>query len=189
MGDVWFVTGGARSGKSRFAERLAASTGREVVYVATLEPLDAEMEHRVTRHRESRPAAWRTIEAPRDPLTALDAAPAEACVLLDCLSLWVTNLLLDAAPEPDPAAVGALAADVERRVGALLEAVSRRPGPLIVVSNEVGAGIVPEHALGRAFRDLLGWANQQVAASASRAWLLVAGRALELPPPEADVLT
>ncbi|MEZ4553867.1 MAG: bifunctional adenosylcobinamide kinase/adenosylcobinamide-phosphate guanylyltransferase [Dehalococcoidia bacterium] len=181
---MWFVTGGARSGKSRFAERLAAGTGREVVYIATLEPLDAEMEHRIARHRESRPAEWGTIEAPRDLLTALDAAPVDACVLLDCLSLWVTNLLLDAAPEAGPEAVRALAFDLERRVAALLDAASGRPGPFIVVSNEVGAGLVPEHALGRAFRDLLGWANQQVAASASRAWLIVAGRTLELPPSE-----
>lgn len=184
MGEVWFVTGGARSGKSRFAERLAARTTREVVYIATLEPLDAEMAHRITRHQQSRPPEWRTVEAPRDIVPALQSVPPEACVLLDCLSLWVTNLLLDGPPDPDPEAVNALAEDLERRVTLLLDAAAAREGPLIVVSNEVGSGLVPDHVLGRAFRDLLGWANQQVAARASNAWLLVAGRALALPPAE-----
>lgn len=186
MGEVWFVTGGARSGKSRFAERLAARTGLEVVYVATLEPLDAEMVHRIARHQEARPSSWRTVEAPRDILGALRSAPGDTCVLLDCLSLWVTNLLLDGQPDPSPEAVSALADGLERRIAAVLEAADARLGPLIVVSNEVGAGLVPEHALGRAFRDLLGWANQQMAAHASEAWLLVAGRAIELPPPLED---
>lgn len=189
MGEVSFVTGGARSGKSRFAERLAASTGREVVYVATLEPLDEEMAHRIARHRASRPATWRTVEAPRDLLGALESAPPEACVLLDCLSLWVTNLLLDGASSVEPGEVSALGEAIEGRLSALLNAAARRSGPLIVVSNEVGSGLVPEHALGRAFRDLLGWANQQAAGHASRAWLLVAGRAIELPPPDAGPRT
>lgn len=186
MGDVWFVTGGARSGKSRFAERLAANTGLEVVYVATLEPLDTEMEHRIARHQRERPASWRTVEAPHDVLSALDAAPLEACVLLDCLSLWVTNLLLTGPPEPGPEDVALLAEATEDRLSDLLVRAASRRGPLIVVTNEVGSGLVPENALGRAFRDVLGWANQQVAAASDRAWLLVAGRAVELPPLDVD---
>lgn len=182
MGELWFVTGGARSGKSRFAERLATSTGREVVYIATLEPLDAEMVHRIAHHRAARPPQWRTVEAPRDLLEAFEAAPDAACVLLDCLSLWVTNELLagpkDASPEAVAALDGSLHADLDR----FLALADTREGPTIVVTNEVGAGLVPESALGRAFRDLLGRANQQVAASAGRAWLLVSGRALPLPP-------
>lgn len=183
MGEVWFVTGGARSGKSRFAERLATRTGRPVVYIATLEPLDDEMVHRIANHRASRPAAWRTVEASRELEAALAGALSDACVLIDCLSLWVTNLLLDG-PELPPQAVSALADDLSARLEALLDLAASRSGPLIVVSNEVGAGLVPEHALGRAFRDLLGWANQRVAARAARAWLLVAGRPIALPPEE-----
>ncbi len=100
MGDVWFVTGGARSGKSRFAERLATGTGREVVYLATMEPLDDELRDRVAQHRAVRPSSWQTIEAPRDPIAALAGVDTAACVLLDCLSLWVTNRLLEGGEEP-----------------------------------------------------------------------------------------
>ena len=188
MGDLWFVTGGARSGKSGFAQRLAAGTGRAVVYIATMEPLDDELRRRVARHRAERPPHWETVEAPLDPTGALRETDSRACALVDCLSLWVSNRLLaagDAPAEGTPADVAlagggedALAHEVE----ALLTAVAERAGETIVVSNEVGGGVVPDSTLGRAYRDLLGRVNQQVAAEAARAWLLVAGRALELPP-------
>ncbi len=193
MGALHLVTGGARSGKSRFAERLAAAEaerGRPVLYVATMEPGDEELAARVARHRAERPAGWRTIEAPLHPAAALGEAPDEACVLLDCASLWVSNLLLAelGVGEPAPAQIAsAVAAAIERHVDAaldeLLAAVASRPGPTIAVSNEVGGGVVPPSALGRLYRDLLGGANQRLSAAAERAWLLVAGRALELPPP------
>ncbi len=196
MGALWFVTGGARSGKSRFAERLAtaeAERGRPVLYVATMEPGDAELAARVARHRAERPADWRTVEAPLDPVATLRDAPAESCALLDCVSLWVSNMLLaelgePAEDEPAPAQVApVVAAAIEGRLGAaideLLTAVAAREGPTIAVSNEVGGGVVPPSALGRLYRDLLGLANQRLSAAAQRAWLLVAGRALELPPP------
>jgi adenosylcobinamide kinase/adenosylcobinamide-phosphate guanylyltransferase len=183
VGAVYFVTGGARSGKSAFAQRLAVAAGRPVVFLATMEPLDAELEQRIARHREERPADWRTIEAPLDLRTALVEAGPEACVLLDCLSLWVTNRLM---PLGDPPAAGALL-DLERAIEAdltaLLDLQRGRTGELIAVTNEVGSGVVPPSALGRAYRDLLGRANQQVSAAATRAWLLASGRALELPPP------
>jgi len=183
MGEVWFVTGGARSGKSWFAERLAASTGRDVVYIATMEPLDAELEARVAHHRASRPDAWSTVESPRDPAGALRAAPPEACVLLDCLSLWVTNQLLDAG-DTSPEGLTLLEARLEHELGSLLACAQQRPGPTILVTNEVGGGIVPDTPLGRAFRDVLGRVNQQAAGAASRAWLLVSGRGLPLPGPD-----
>lgn len=188
MGDVCFVTGGARSGKSRFAVALAArlaAGGSGVAYLATMQPLDAELEARVARHRAERPAAWRTIEEPRDLLAGLAAADPSAVVLLDCLSLWVTNHLLPLGESPSPAATAGLETHLLGSLDDLLRAAAARPGDLIVVTNEVGDGVVPDTVLGRAFRDLLGVANQRVASQAARAWLLVAGRALPLPAPEA----
>ena len=184
MGELWFVTGGARSGKSSFAEALAAGGGRPVVYIATLEPLDEEMRRRIARHRARRPAGWRTLEAPRDLAAGLRSAGDDACVVIDCLSLWLSNRLLDDAGKAPSAAdaeriESALAAEIDT----LLAVADARPGPTVIVSNEVGSGIVPPTPLGRVYRDLLGRANQAVSRRAERAWLIVAGRALELPPP------
>ena len=185
MGEVWFVTGGARSGKSSYAERLAARLDRPITYIATLEPLDDEMRARIAQHREQRPSAWRTIEAPRALVEAARTVPSADTLLLDCLSLWVSNRLLDLATDaPLPADVAAIESTLTKETRALIATMAGREGRSIVVSNEVGSGLVPEYALGRAYRDLLGRANQQVAQIAERAWLLVAGRALELPPGE-----
>jgi adenosylcobinamide kinase / adenosylcobinamide-phosphate guanylyltransferase len=181
VGEVWFVTGGARSGKSSFAQQLAASTGHAVVFVATMEPLDEELVARVSRHRAERPPAWQTVEVPADVVRAVETASSEACVLLDCLSLWVANRLLALGDEPSQAALATLETALDEEVDALLAIAETRDAPTIVVSNEVGAGVVPESPLGRAYRDLLGRVNQRAAASATRAWLLVAGRALPLP--------
>ena len=182
--ELWFVTGGARSGKSRFAERLAAETGREVVYIATMEPLDQELVERVAAHRASRPAGWSTLEAPLDPAGALAGAAPAACAIIDCLSLWVSNRLGPLGRDPLPAAVARLERELEAEVERLLDAARAREVPAIVVTNEVGSGVVPAYPLGRAYRDLLGRVNQRVAIAADRAWLLVAGRPLELPPAE-----
>ena len=185
-GLLLFVTGGARSGKSAHAQRLAAATGRAVVYVATMEPRDAELALRVEAHRATRPAAWSTVEAPLDPAGALAAADPAACLLIDCLSLWVANRFAPLGEEPLPEA----AVRLERALGAeaarLAAAARAREGETIVVSNEAGSGVVPAWPLGRAWRDALGRVNQRVAAAADRAWLLVAGRALELPPAGGD---
>ena len=185
MGDLYFVTGGARSGKSSFAERLAIGTGLEVFYLATMIPGDEELRDRVARHQAQRPAGWTTIEAPTEIAEALDRATGDACVLLDCLSLWVTNALLALDDEePTMEAVNALEARLDLEVEALLTGAAARRGPVIAVTNEVGAGLVPAYALGRVYRDLLGRVNQRVSQAADRAWLLVSGRALELPPVE-----
>jgi adenosylcobinamide kinase/adenosylcobinamide-phosphate guanylyltransferase len=181
MGDVWLVTGGARSGKSRFAERLAAASGLAVTFVATMEPLDDELRERVARHRSERPPAWQTVEAPLDLVRAVSAADLEACVLVDCLSLWVTNRMLEGARALDLATVARVEEELEAEVARLLAGAGDRSGPLILVTNEVGGGVVPESYLGRAFRDVLGRVNQHASLGASRAWLLVAGRAIELP--------
>jgi adenosyl cobinamide kinase/adenosyl cobinamide phosphate guanylyltransferase len=186
MGKLYFVTGGARSGKSRFAQGLAEAEAGPVVYLATMEPLDDELVRRVARHRAERPVSWQTVEAPLALERAIVAAPEDAMILLDCLSLWVTNRLLPLGDEPEAAAVDALEAALDAELDACIAAQGARLGALIVVTNEVGSGVVPPSALGRVYRDLLGRANQRVSLRADRAWLIVAGRALELPPPRTD---
>ena len=184
MGELWFVTGAARSGKSRFAERLAHESKRPVVYIATMQPRDDELRRRVARHRRDRPSAWQTVEAPTDPAAALAAVDGGACALLDCLSLWVANRLMALGDQPTGDAVEALEAELLDETASLLRVADEREGPTITVTNEVGAGVVPAYPLGRAYRDLLGLTNQRVAQHAARAWLLVSGRPLELPPAE-----
>ncbi|MFA7249003.1 MAG: bifunctional adenosylcobinamide kinase/adenosylcobinamide-phosphate guanylyltransferase [Dehalococcoidia bacterium] len=184
MGDLTLVTGGARSGKSAFAEALAARAGRPVTYIATLEPLDEEMRLRVDRHRARRPTAWRTIEAGSNLADAVHAASGADAILIDCIAVWTSNRLLGLQDEePAAPALDRLEDQLAGDVSALLDALGARSGPAIVVTNEVGDGLVPPYALGRAYRDLLGRVNQQLSRAAQHAYLVVAGRPLPLPPP------
>ena len=160
------VLGGARSGKSRYAESLIAVLPPLWVYVATAEAGDHEMAVRIRAHRARRGPSWRTIEAPRD-LTAAFAACERMPVLVDCLTLWLSNLML-------------ADADVNAEVGRLEEVLAATVAPVVLVANEVGSGIVPDHALGRKFRDLQGLLNQRIAARADRVVLMVAGLPLAL---------
>jgi adenosylcobinamide kinase/adenosylcobinamide-phosphate guanylyltransferase len=180
------VLGGARSGKSTYAEALASRLGRRVLYVATAEALDDEMRARVAAHRAARPPEWATLEVPLGVGAALQASPEAAradVILLDCLTLLVSNVLLaagdDAAAGADVKA-GATLAQIRAEVDALLAAHRRLGAHLIVVSNEVGLGLVPAYPLGRTYRDGLGWANQTLARVADRAILMVAGLPLDL---------
>ncbi|RTR25199.1 bifunctional adenosylcobinamide kinase/adenosylcobinamide-phosphate guanylyltransferase [Deinococcus radiophilus] len=179
MGHLTFVTGGARSGKSSFAERLAAGSGAAVTYLATAQAFDDEMTERIRRHRADRPAAWPTLEEPIQVPQALRDAPA-GTVLLDCLSLWVSNLML-AGWSDEAVLAGA---------DELLAEARGRGGPCIFVTNEVGFGIVPDNALARRYRDLLGWVNARCAAQSDQAYLLVSGLPLTLrgsgAPPKED---
>ncbi len=168
-GAVYLLLGGARSGKSRAALRLAERLGgNRVAFVATARATDPEMRSRIARHRAERPAGWRTIEAPRGFARAVAEAE-EPVVVLDCVAVGLANALVE---EGGKAALGEL--------GALLEVIQAREKTLILVSNEVGMGVVPPSALGRQYRDLLGFANQRLAEAADAAFLLVAGQAIRL---------
>lgn len=165
------VLGGARSGKSAFAqgaaEALGAKTGGRLVMVATAQAFDSEMAERIARHRQDRGPAWTTLEAPLDIADALEPLGANDIVVVDCLTLWLSNLMLD---ERDLATAAA----------ELVEAVGRFPGALWLVSNEVGFGIVPDNALARRFRDEAGRLHQALAQAADAATLVVAGLTLRL---------
>jgi adenosylcobinamide kinase / adenosylcobinamide-phosphate guanylyltransferase len=160
------VLGGARSGKSRYAESLIAVLPPPWAYVATAEAGDHEMAVRIRTHRARRGPSWRTIEAPRD-LTAAFAACERMPVLVDCLTLWLSNLML-------------ADAEINAEVGRLEETLAATVAPVVLVANEVGSGIVPDHVLGRKFRDLQGLLNQRIAARADRVVLMVAGLPLAL---------
>jgi adenosylcobinamide kinase / adenosylcobinamide-phosphate guanylyltransferase len=160
------LIGGARSGKSRLAVERAARAGLPVVFLATGEARDEEMAARIELHRRERPAEWATVEEPVELARAVADAPADAVLVVDCLSLWVANVL-------ERGAVEAAATDAARLAAA-------RPGPTIAVSNEVGLGIVPDNELARRYRDALGRVNAIWAAAADEAYFVVAGRALRL---------
>lgn len=166
------ITGGARSGKSHFAQRIAEShQSNDVLFVATAEARDDNMAARIDRHRRERSDNWRTLETPRGIAHALNNTPPASVVLLDCVTLWVTNILLDELSTWDTA-VGEL--------DALLEWYHSHPCELLVVTNEVGLGIVPADELSRTFREWLGWFNQRLATEADAVYLLVSGLPIEI---------
>jgi adenosylcobinamide kinase/adenosylcobinamide-phosphate guanylyltransferase len=169
--DATLVLGGARSGKSRTAERLArdlAGPGGALLYVATAEALDDEMRARIAAHRAQRGDSWRTRDVPLEIAAAIAAeARPGAAVLVDCLTLWLSNLMH-------------AARDVDAETRRLVDALAAARGPVVLVANEVGLGIVPENALARAFRDHAGRVNQAVAAAAGRVVLVAAGLPLTL---------
>jgi adenosylcobinamide kinase / adenosylcobinamide-phosphate guanylyltransferase len=156
------VLGGARSGKSRYAEALVTALPQPWFYIATGEPRDNEMAARIAEHRARRGGQWQTIEAPRDLAAALAVVPAGAAILIDCLTLWLSNVML-------------ADADVDAETSRFENALIGRTGPVVLVANEVGLGIVPENALARRFRDAAGRLNQRLATVADRVVLLVAG--------------
>jgi adenosylcobinamide kinase/adenosylcobinamide-phosphate guanylyltransferase len=176
MDGLTFILGAARSGKSRLAEHLALESGQPVLYVATLELLDDEMRARAVEHRSHRPEKWSLLEEPVDIVEALRREAHDGVVLLDCVTLWVSNLLLRAEGQPYEAQRRTVLAQTD----ALLAWREETATPLIAVSNEVGGGLVPEYPLGRAFRDLLGEVNQVIAARADRLYHAVAGHYVDL---------
>jgi adenosylcobinamide kinase/adenosylcobinamide-phosphate guanylyltransferase len=174
MAELILILGGVRSGKSRFAQELAERRGGDsVLFVATAEAGDSEMVSRIAMHRRSRPAAWSTLERPMKLGEALAAASLQhKVVLVDCLTLLVSNLLLNCGDPPD---ANAAQQAIDDEIDGLLHCLERRPGTAILVSGEVGMGLVPENALGRLYRDLLGWVNQKVAKQTTATYLMIAG--------------
>lgn len=159
---VTLITGGARSGKSLHAENLVLSLPGHPVYIATAEAFDAEMAARIAAHRARRPAPWTTAEAPLALVSALDDSDGAGPRLVDCLTLWLTNLML-------------AGRDWRAEAGALCDALPRQLAPVVLVTNEVGLGIVPDNAVSRAFRDAQGTLNQMIAGVADRVDFVVAG--------------
>jgi len=167
------MIGGARSGKSQFAVRLASARREPVVFIATAEARDAEMAERIARHQTTRPPEWTTVEEPLRLRDALDGAPGDVSVIVDCLSLWVANLLERSTPQ-----------EVGREAVVAADVAARRRGLTIAVSNEVGLGVVPATPLGRTYRDVLGSVNGVWAERAAQAVFVVAGQVQRLERPE-----
>ena len=167
------ILGGVRSGKSRYAQQLASDVGNRVLFLATAEAGDDEMKRRIARHKSSRPESWRTIEEQMDIAGVLrkNAARADA-VIIDCVTVWLSNLMMhnEKLSEKEMTAV----------IDRLIDTYAQGEATYIIVSGEVGMGIVPEHPLGRIFRDYLGLANQRLAAKADRVVLMVVGIAMDL---------
>jgi len=172
--NVCLVIGGCRSGKSRYALEIAEKINADrQIFVATCQPVDEEMRQRVRQHRRQRSNRWQTVEEPLELPEAIDThASPDAAVLVDCLTLWISNLLLQFGDNrPD---------ELTARSDRLVRAVQAASGPVILVSNEVGAGIVPENRLARMFRDAAGTVNQQVAEVATSVFWMVAGIAVKI---------
>ncbi len=168
FGTSLFVIGGARSGKSRHAQAAAEATGGELVFIATAQAFDLEMAERIARHKTDRGTEWRTVESPIDLVEAMIAEDhVGRTILVDCLTLWASNLLLSEA-------------DVDQAILKLESTLSKMRARVVLVSNEVGFGIVPDNALARRFRDIAGTLNQRVAGVVSQVDLVVAGLPLRL---------
>lgn len=167
------ILGGARSGKSSFAQTLAQQRGGDnVLFIATAQVGDEEMRVRIAQHRTARPATWRTLEVPREIARTLATTPVAPVVILDCVTLWVSNVLL----ADENRAIETMTREVED----LLAWYHTSTSELIIVSNEVGMGIVPDNSLARAYRDLLGTVNRKLAEAADEVFLLVAGLPVEI---------
>ncbi len=167
-GHITLVLGGTRSGKSSFAQHLAEESNGKLIYVATAEAFDDEMTDRIARHRLDRGPRWQTVEETLELTAAItNHSNQQTTLLVDCLTIWLSNVML-------------ADRDIAIAMDELAQALANAPGPVILVSNEVGSGIVPESALGRQFRDEAGWMNQRIAAAADDVALITAGLPLWL---------
>ncbi|GAB4505502.1 MAG: bifunctional adenosylcobinamide kinase/adenosylcobinamide-phosphate guanylyltransferase [Anaerolineales bacterium] len=173
MGHMTLLLGGARSGKSSYAQRLAEESGKSVTYIATAQALDEEMSARIQAHRAGRPTSWQTLEIPLQVASHVDEIRSE-WVILDCMTLLVTNWMMRFVANDLVDEVPFVEA-VHKEIADLLSAIRAGKQDWIVISNEVGLGLVPPYQMGRVYRDLLGWTNQCLARQADQVLLLVAG--------------
>ena len=176
MGRLIIITGGARSGKSTFAEKLASKTD-SVLYIATSVPFDDEMKDRVRRHRERRPSSWDTYEGYKG-LKDIIAGTGKKMVLLDCVTIMIANLLMDANLDWDNVPIDVIdevEKGIEKEIMGIIEGARKSSADVVLVTNEIGMGLVPEYRLGRIFRDIAGRMNQLVAAAADEVYMVIAG--------------
>ena len=171
--NITLILGGARSGKSSYAQRLAEETGRPVTFLATAQALDEEMSTRIQKHRAERPAGWDTLELPCDLATHVPQIESQV-VLLDCITLLISNLLMQYVKD-DLVAEAPFMLAVQKEIDELIAAIRQREQEWLIISNEVGLGLVPPYQMGRVYRDALGWANQRLAREADHVLFLVAG--------------
>lgn len=172
MGQLTLILGGARSGKSSYAEQLARESNQPVLFIATATAFDDEMRERIKNHQASRPANWQTLEAQTDIAAALENKTWEGIVIFDCVTLLLNNILL---PLPEDVPFDVFMQKVDDEVTALIAAQKKVGGQWLIISNEVGLGLVPPYPLGRIYRDALGRANQTLAKAADHVLLMVAG--------------
>jgi len=166
MGKITFISGGARSGKSTFALSMAKELKGKVAFIATCEPKDPEMEERISLHKASRPKCWQTFEEPRDIASLLNKiSPKFKTIIIDCVTLWITNLMVK----------NNKTTSIETRMKIILDTIKRINADCIIVTNEVGLGIVPNNKMAREFRDISGRINQMIAQRAGAAYFMVSG--------------
>ena len=173
MSKIILILGGARSGKSSYAQSLAEGTGQSVAFIATAQALDDEMSARIRKHRAERPLDWETFEVPLDIASHTQRIKSDV-VILDCITLLISNLLMQFAKD-DLVDEGPFRPAVQKEINALIAAIRDRKHDWIIISNEVGLGLVPPYQMGRVYRDWLGWANQRLAGEADEVILMVAG--------------
>ena len=182
--ETTLIIGGARSGKSNYAQQLALEAGGTVLFVATAEAGDEEMRRRIEEHRKQRPASWRTLEAATDiGIQIQGVAGGAKTVLIDCITLLVSNILLKhGGHDGDEVDAARIEAEVLAEINRLIQCIDQVPVSFIMVTNDVGLGLVPANEIGRAYRDLLGRANQVLAGRADKVYLMVAGLPLLIKP-------
>ena len=173
MANITLILGGARSGKSSYAQSLAEETGKFVTFLATAQPLDDEMSARIQKHRAERPASWETLEIPLDIATHVRQIKSDI-VILDCITLLVSNLLMQFVQQ-DLVDEALFLASLQKEMNELLSMLRTTDQHWLIISNEVGLGLVPEYQMGRVYRDGLGWANQTLAREAEKVLWMVAG--------------
>ncbi len=173
MANITFILGGARSGKSSYALKLAEESGKSVTFLATAQVLDEEMSARVEKHKSERPAHWQTVEIPLDIASRVKEIKSDV-IILDCITLLLTNLLMQFVKD-DIADEATFLRAAQKETNELLKAIRVSNQHWIIVSNEVGLGLVPPYQMGRVYRDGLGWANQRLASEAEKVVFMVAG--------------